>query len=191
MKRVLTFTLLVALGVALSFWFFSNRKQTEVNVDGDVIIEKIKAVRKIIVTEGYFSEVYNYKEADKYFYNLISFEKKALLMVKGKVQINYNLELMEYDLDETTKTIHITKLPEPEMSVEPTIKYYDLQESTFNSFSEADYNKLNEQAIKKLKDEVNKSGLIKTAEKSLENALQEMQWIGKEMGWKVLLKSKT
>ncbi|MDB4173774.1 hypothetical protein N9811_03115 [Bacteroidia bacterium] len=37
-----------------------------------------------MVTEGYLSELYDYKEADKYFYDLIAFEKKAFLLVKGK-----------------------------------------------------------------------------------------------------------
>ena len=48
-------------------------------------IERIEAVKKLIVTEGYFSELYNYKKADKYFYDLIQFEKKAFLLVKKPV----------------------------------------------------------------------------------------------------------
>lgn len=47
-----------------------------------MVIERIEAVKKLIVTEGYFSELYNYKEADKYFYALIKFEKKVFLFVK-------------------------------------------------------------------------------------------------------------
>ena len=52
-------------------------------------IERIEAVKKLIVTEGYFSELYNYKEADKYFYALIKFEKKVFLFVK-KASISYD-----------------------------------------------------------------------------------------------------
>lgn len=81
---------------------------TEIKTDGDVIIERIRAVKKVIVTEGYFSEVYSYKEAQKYFYDMISFEKKALLLIKGKVSISYDLEQIKYTIDHENKIIKVT-----------------------------------------------------------------------------------
>lgn len=191
MKSFIKYLIPLIIGILIATWFFKKTNQIEVHTEGDVIIEKIKSVKKIIVTEGYFSEVYNYKEAKNYFYDIISFEKKALLLVKGKVQINYDLEQMEYSVNTTSKTITITKVPKPETTIEPTIKYYDLQESTFNTFSASDYNKLNQLAIKKLKEEINKSGLYFTAEKSLQQAIEQLQFVGKELGWKVIVKGNT
>lgn len=65
-----------------------------------------------------------------------------------------------------------------------------MQESSFNTFSAQDYNKLNNTAVKKLKSEVYKSDLPKQAKKTLQNTLNEMQWVGKELGWKVVLPTK-
>ena len=42
---------------------------------------------------------------------------------------------------EKTKSITLVNLPAPQISIEPEIKYYDLQESTFNTFDKDDYNK--------------------------------------------------
>jgi len=80
-----------------------------------------------VVTEGYLSELYDYKEADKYFYDLIAFEKKAFLLVKGKASVSYDLSQMEYAKDEETKTMTLVNMPTPQVNVEPEIKYYDLQ----------------------------------------------------------------
>lgn len=192
MRKIIAYLLLIILGLGIGIlWSQRKTSSTEINTDGDVIIERIKAVKKVIVTEGYFSEVYNYKEAQKYFYNMISFEKKALLLVKGKVNISYDLQQMKYTVDQEQKLIKVTQIPKAELIIEPSVKYYDLQESTFNTFSAQDYNKLNSMAIKKLKAEVYKSDLPKQAEKSLENTLNEMQWVGKELGWKVILPKRT
>mgnify|MGYP000300465100 CR=1 FL=1 len=190
-KKAISIIIPLIIGILISYWIFNRNENKAVNTSGDVIIERIKAVKKLVVTEGQFSEVYNYKEAQKYFYNLISFEKKALLLVKGKVLVSYDLEAIEYEVNKKTKVITLTKVPEPETTIEPSIKYYDLQESTFNSFSPEDYNKLNNLAIKKLKEEISKSNLYDRAEESLERTLGELQWVGKELGWKVIIKSKT
>lgn len=192
MRKIIAYIFLLILGLGIGIlWSQKKSGSTEIKTDGDVIIERIKAVKKVIVTEGYFSEVYSYKEAQKYFYDMISFEKKALLLIKGKVSISYDLEQIKYTIDHENKIIKVTEIPSPELIIEPSIKYYDLQESSFNTFSAQDYNKLNNTAVKKLKFEVYKSDLPKQAKKSLQNTLNEMQWVGKELGWKVVLPTKT
>lgn len=139
------------------------------------------------MTEGYLSELYDYKEADKYFYDLIAFEKKAFLLVKGKASVSYDLSQMEYAKDEETKTITLVNMPTPQVNVEPEIKYYDLQESSFNTFDKKDFNRLNSRAIAKLKEKVNKSNLKNMARSELETTLNDLQLVGKELGWKIVV----
>lgn len=177
----------VVLGALIVFFMYKNSSNTVSQEDSDVVIERIKSVKKLVVTEGYFSELYNYKEADKYFYDLIQFEKKALLLVKGKAQVSYDLEKMEYLVDKESKTITLVNIPAPVISVEPEIKYYSLQDHTFNTFSTADYNKLNKQAVAKLKQKVESSELKAIARKELETALNDIQIVGKELGWKIVI----
>jgi len=102
--------------------------------------------------------------------------------VKGKASVSYDLTQMEYQVDEATKTITLVNMPAPQISIEPEIKYYDLQESSFNSFDKDDYNKLNGRAIAKLKEKVNKSDLKKMARNELETTLNDLQIVGKELG---------
>lgn len=66
---------------------------------------------------------------------------------------------MDYSIDNTTETITLVNRPAPQISIEPEIKYYDLQESSFNTFSILDYNKLNKKAIVKLKEKISKSDI--------------------------------
>ena len=79
----------VIIGTLIVFAMYRNSSKKKTQEDADVVIERIEAVKKLIVTEGYFSELYNYKEADKYFYALIKFEKKVFLFVK-KASISYD-----------------------------------------------------------------------------------------------------
>lgn len=175
------------LGAGIVFLWFNRQTKTEKIEDGEILVERIKAVKKLIVTEGYFSELYSYKEADKYFYNLISFEKKALLVVKGKAEVSYDLSKMDYQVDEKNKTITLVNIPAPEISVQPEIKYYNLEEHTFNTFEIDDYNKLNAQAVSRLKKKVQKSELVEMARNELETTLNDIQIVGKELGWKIVI----
>ena len=177
--------LLVGAGI-MFFWNSRQTKKEEIE-DVDILVEWIKAVKKLIVTEGYFSELYSYKEADKYFYDLIAFEKKALLVVKGKAEVSYDLSKMDYAVDHQNKTITLVNIPAPEITVQPEIKYYNLQEHTFNTFEIDDYNKLNKQAITKLKQKVSKSELVPMARAELERTLNDIQIVGKELGWKIVV----
>lgn len=188
MIKQLKFVLLgIILGGLIVFMMYSKSSKTSSQEDADVVINRIEAVKKLVVTEGYFSELYNYKEADKYFYDLIAFEKKAFLLVKGKASVSYDLTKMEYQVDEATKTITLVNMPAPQVSIEPEIKYYDLQESSFNSFSTEDYNKLNSRAISKLREKIDKSDLKKMARNELETTLNDLQIVGKELGWKIVV----
>lgn len=177
----------IVLGSLIVFLMYSKSADTSTQEDADAVIDRIEAVKKIVVTEGYFTELYNHKEADKYFYDLIAFEKKAFLLVKGKASVSYDLTQMEYQIDEDTKTITLVNMPAPQISIEPEIKYYDLQESSFNSFSTDDYNKLNSQAISKLREKIDKSDLKKMARNALETTLNDLQIVGKELGWKIVV----
>ena len=61
----------VIIGALIVFTMYRNSSKKKTQEDADVVIERIEAVKKLIVTEGYFSELYNCKKADKYFYDLI------------------------------------------------------------------------------------------------------------------------
>lgn len=172
------------IGAGTLFFFYQNSSNKDVSVDADVVIEQIKAVNKIVVAEGLFSEIYTYKDATN-LYNLVPLEKKMILLVKGKASVVYDLELMDYKVDDATKTITVINRPAPEIKIEPEVKYYDVQDYMLYSFSTADYNIISNAAVNKLRKKIEASELQQIANKQLKASLNQIQWVGKTLGWKV------
>lgn len=172
------------LGAGALFLFNLKNDKKEVTVNANVVVEQIKAVSKVVVAEGLFSEIYTYNDATN-LYNLVPLEKKMILLVKGKASVVYDLNLMDYKVDETNKTITLINRPAPEIKIEPEVKYYDVQDYMLYSFSTADYNIISKAAVNKLRKKIEASELRSIANKQLEATLNQMQWVGKEMGWKV------
>src|SRR5690554_7154862 len=77
----------------------------------------MKNVSKLDVNEAKISQIYNYKD-QKSFMNLMSFDKKALVVVNADVQIMYDLSKLEYTVDEANKTLKITYIRSEEHTSE-------------------------------------------------------------------------
>lgn len=176
-----------ALGVFVTRYMYETRK-IEVQENSDVVLEQIKTVAKLISVEGYFSEVYDYK--DYWGYDWSWFRKKALVRVKAKVSVGYDLGQMKIDALPNEKTIVVSNLPKPEiLSIDHDLDYYDISEGTFNSFTEADYNRINTNAKKYIEARAKESNLIKAAEEEGNQALELMRFIAESAGWKFVVKS--
>src|SRR5690606_8234279 len=122
--------------------FFIMRKvdkKNEVLPDTELIQQQMKNVSKLVVNEAKISQIYNYKD-EKSFMNLMSFDKKALVVVNADVQIMYDLSKLEYAVDETNTIVTVTVNTKEEIKITPDIKMYDVEESRFNAFKGNDYN---------------------------------------------------
>ena len=95
--------------------------------------------RRIIIWDN-FSEVFNYKNSKDVFGDYITSEKKALVVVNADVTIAYDLSKIEFEVDESTKTLTILGIPEDEVKISPDFEYYDIQADFFNPFEAKDYN---------------------------------------------------
>lgn len=186
---VLGIVAVFALGVFVTRYMYETRK-IEVQENSDVVLEQIKTVAKLISVEGYFSEIYDYQ--DYWGYDWSWFRKKALVRVKAKVSVGYDLGQMKIDALPEEKTIVVSNLPKPEiLSIDHDLDYYDISEGTFNSFTEADYNRINTNAKKYIEARAKESNLIKTAEEEGNQALELMRFIAESAGWKFVIKSNT
>jgi hypothetical protein len=117
--------------------------------------------------------------------DLVSFEKKALMVVNADVTVSYDLSQIKYDINETTKTISITNIPEAEMKINPDIHFYSIDESTFNPFGTADYNKINKKVKAEIAKKMEKSKLKTNAENRLISELSKILILTNTMGWKL------
>jgi predicted transcriptional regulator len=79
MKYIKYIVIGILLGIAAAVVVSSYQKNTATKQDVDIVIERIKSVKKLVVTEGYFSEIFSQEEAKEYFpypFNY-SFDKKS------------------------------------------------------------------------------------------------------------------
>lgn len=184
MRRILIYAGVVVL-VILAFRFceFKKDDKSTIEYDTNLIQERIVNVGKLIVTEGHFAEVLTYKDQEKYLMDLISFEKKALVIVNADVTVSYDLRQMKYDVDEKNKTITIKYIPKEEIKINPDIKFYDINQSRMNPFTGDDYNKINKSVKANLAKKIEKSSLKTNAQNRLISELSKILITTNSMGW--------
>src|SRR4051812_1776451 len=98
---------IVGFLLAYRYCEFKKDDTSSIEYNTNLIQQQIVNVGKLIVTEGHYSEVLTYKDQQSYFMNMLSFQKKALLIVNADVTVAYDLRQMKYDIDEKNKTITI------------------------------------------------------------------------------------
>lgn len=175
---------LIALVLFFGYKYFSSNGDTStVEYDTALIQQQIKNVGKLVVTEGHFSEVMTYKDQKKYLGDLITFDKKALVIINADVTVSFDLSKVKYDIDAKNKTVTIKSIPEEELKISPDIKYYDVEQSTFNEFTGNDYNKINKIAKENLAKKIEKSTLKSNAKNRLISELSKILIVTNSMGW--------
>jgi Protein of unknown function (DUF4230) len=163
--------------------YLNSPKERNIEEQSKVLLEKIQTVAKLITVEGNFSEVYNYK--DFWAYDFFPFQKKAILLVDAKVSVGYDLKKMNIQSDAATKTVTISSLPEPEfLSIDHNIKYYDISEGTFNSFSPQDYTQLQEKVKEFVRKKAEESDLKNKARLQGNQMIEVIRFMVESAGWK-------
>ena len=150
-----------------------------------LIQQEITNVSKLIVTEGHFAEVYNYKDSKALFGQLLRAEKKALVVVNADVTVAYDLSQIDFEIDMATKTVKINSIPEAEIKLNPDFEYYDVTADYLNQFDAADYNKIKKTVNTSLMKKVEASSLRTNAENRLISELQKFYILTNSMGWRL------
>lgn len=158
-----------------------DREQLEANTA--LIQKELKNVGKLIVTEGTYAEVFSYNDSKNLLYGLTYAKKKALVVVNAKATIAYDLSKVEMVVDDATKTVTIIKIPEPELSINPNIEYYDVQQDYLNQFKASDYNKIKQRVEKSLRKKIAESELQTNAENRLITELSKIYILTNTLGW--------
>jgi len=185
-KNSIIFVLLLLLAVAGGYYFgfkadlFKSHETTNVSS----IVERINKVMKMVSVEGHIAEIYDYKSYNTYDISML--RKKILIRVNAKVLIGYDLEKAEIDVDEFSKTITINNFPPEEiLSVDHELDYYDIQEGTFNKFSEDELNRLNKEAKEYASQKALTEELYEEARAQKDQSLELLREILEATGWKL------
>lgn len=161
----------------------SDREQLEANTS--LIREQIKNVGKLVVTEGTFSQVYSYNDSKKFYLDVFSARKKALIVVNATATVAYDLSKLETEIDEENKVVRILHIPEEEININPEIKYYDVTQDYLNQFKAEDHNKIRRRIEASIREKVEASTLKSNAKNRLISELQKIYILTNTMGWKL------
>jgi hypothetical protein len=176
---------LVILGVVYGLRYFESKQEQrdQLEESTSLIQKQIKNVGKLVVTEGSFSQVYSFKDSKRFYLDVFSARKKALIVVNAEVTIAYDLSKLKTEVNPETKTVTITYIPDEEISIDPNIQYYDVTQDYLNQFEATDYNKIQKRIEKSLMDKIEKSSFKSNAKNRLVSELQKIYILTNSMGW--------
>jgi hypothetical protein len=182
--------LAVLIGGIVSYFVygFIGKRQSEKRItqQSHLLLDKIKSVCKLTTVEGDFSEIYHYEDKSEHFLRMISSKKRALIVVKAKASVGYDLKKMRLQADKDYKKIQIVHFPQPEiLTVETDFTYYDIKDGLLNKFNADDLTKLNKEAKQHIIDKVPESGLLTTAKQEALNAILVIEKIVETIGWEL------
>jgi len=190
MKRILLFLSALILVSAIS-WFIGYKSsifKSQTRESSQVVIQEIKKVAKLVTTEAQFAEIYDYTHS----YANWPFEKKALVKVRAKALVGYDLEKVNITIDETNQIIIIDDLMDPSrLALDHDLAYYDLKEGLFNTFSAQDLTKLNENAKQFIEEKVLQSEVIQVSEEQKQLFMELLRTSLERMGWRLEVKQTT
>ncbi|MDT7828199.1 DUF4230 domain-containing protein [Pricia sp. S334] len=181
--------ILIGVVVALAVVFVvrscaDDKAENSILEENSMLIQQqIENVSKLVVTEGHFAEVYNYKDSKAVFGPLVSAHKKALVVVNADVTVAYDLSKIEFEVDRETKTLRIESIPDPDIKISPDFEYYDVTSDYLNMFDASDYNKIKKSVRASLMKKVERSSLLNNADNRLISELQKFYILTSSMGW--------
>ncbi len=184
MRKIL-FGVIITLIILFSFKYCGEKQKDKIVLQesSELIQEQIKNVGKLVVTEGHFSEVFNYKNSKDIFGDYFTSEKKALIVVNAEVTIAYDLSKIEFEVDDVNKTLTILSIPKEEIKISPDLEYYDIQSDFFNPFEAKDYNEIKKIVKVSLDKKLEASDLKTNAKNRLVSELSKFYILTNSLGW--------
>ena len=176
-----------AVGSYFVFQKFATVKNRNITQNQSVILlDKIKKVTKLITVEGDFSEIYHHEDTQGKLLGLISSKKKAIILINAKTHIGFDFRKIKMEADTKNKTIKLSNFPEPEiLSIEPNIRFYDIQDGFLNKFNSEDLTKVNQAAKDHVMQKIPESNLMQAANNEAIEAIVLMENLIEAIGWKL------
>lgn len=195
-KRIFPIVALVAvfiLGIVIAGWFYRSEQKEIRETQSTILLDKVKDVMKLVTVEANFNELYNETRTRPVTLYLplpstFKFDKKAILEVRGKVLVGYDLEAVSITADSTNRVLRLSNLPEPEiLSIDHQVAFRNLEESWFNSFTAEDYTSLSANAKEVLRQKVLESHLLDRAREQGNRMIDVIRFMAESAGWSVEL----
>ena len=184
MRKIIPLILLF-LVIFFSWKYFPTRdnERDQLVESSELIQKQIKNVGKLVVTEGNFAQVFSYSDSRRFYFDVLSARKKALIIVNADVTVAYDLSKLQTEVNPETKTVTITYIPEEKLTINPNIQYYDVTQDYLNQFDAKDYNKIQARINKSLMEKIENSTIKSNAKNRLVSELQKIYILTNSMGW--------
>ncbi len=142
-------------------------------VTEETLFPTLKLVGELTTAELNYSGYKEYKDSGLPFLNRSNF----LMTYQASLRAGIDIEKIEIDVNNKTKTVTLPAAEIQEVKVEPgTIKYYDEEFALFNFNSKEDSDKAQAQAEEEAKVQAHEMGILEHADKHaktlIENSLQ-------------------
>lgn len=171
----------------------NNNTTVQTSTDVNILYEEIKTVCKLVAVEGTYGERFDSLSEKSipilyplpYKYKL---SKEATLFVTGTIMVGYDMSTMEIKMDSETKTVRLSNIPEAEvLAIDHDIKYENIEESWFNSFTKEDFTALNKSAKDAIRKREANTELLEKARVEGNQMIEIIQLMAKNAGWTVEL----
>ena len=174
----------LAAGIFGTIYYYKNRNEKQLHDQSVILLDKIKQVCKLITVEGEFSELYTHRDEKQLFFKLFQTEKRALLIVKAKVMIGFDLTKINIDINPHKKLVELSRFPEPEiLSIDSDLEYYDIQKGIINKINEADLTNINKRSKEFIREKVEQSHLVQIAKDQANDTISLVQQLIESVGW--------
>lgn len=175
-----------AAGAAINTYFQNRKSRKYVSThEASVLVERIEKVFKVVMAEGYFTEIYNYQH-DRNIWNLINDKKKALIIAKAKVLVGYDFGKMKFHRPDGERKLVIDFFPAPEiLSIDTDYKFYDIEQGWLNRFHSDDYTAILNEAKQTMNDKALESDLPRIAGNQVQLMIFQL---AASMNWSVEMK---
>ncbi|WP_331346787.1 DUF4230 domain-containing protein [Cellvibrio sp. UBA7661] len=158
-------------------WYYNKkfkRPVQDVSAESHVLLERIEKVFKVVLAEGYFTEIYDHN-TKRDFFGIFKTNSKALVVAKAKVAVGYDFAKMKFRRDHNSRTLVIEQFAAPEiLSIDTDYKFYDINQGVLNKFDNEDFTEILAEAKKLMQEKAMESDLPQIAHKQLQLMMQQL-----------------
>ena len=180
----------LAIGGIIAYFLYERfarkNEKSHTSAQSMVLMERIRAVCKLITVEGDFAEIYHYESLKTKWMDKLKGTKKAIVLIDAKAHIGFDLTQVKMEADDHNKTIRLYAFPEPKIiSIDTDFRYYDKKKGWANPFTSTDLTEINSEAKQHIIDKVPESGLYQEARKQALVTTHLMEKVVETIGWKL------
>lgn len=183
---------LLSVLVSFAVYFFTIKGGQNEKSDYYLITNQIQKMNKMVVVEQDFSSMERTKITRELFGGTIpGTEKSIITFTKTNVQVSYDLNKMNIEVDSTRKRLIIRELPQPQVRILPSVEIQAMDDSFLSRFSEEEIKKITQSAKDKAYKSVNQEWLISNSKKQLIENLEQIFVLAQVLGYSIEDDTKT